>query len=119
MDKYQEYANIKLQIKDLELKEEILKKEIVEDMLSRETDSVETEQGKFSFRNLKKWKYSEKVAELEEDVKVQKAKEEENGEATCTESKSLAFTSRKEKQYYVKPTKTIPIIFSVRDVETE
>lgn len=92
---YEEYARVDLEIKALELKKDQLKPFIIEMMEGENVDKVEVSLGKFSITNLKKWTYTEKVTELSEKLKAQKAKEESTGDATFDEVPSLRFTSAK------------------------
>lgn len=92
---YEEYASVDAQIKALELKKEQLRPHIIEMMESEKLEKVETSLGKFSITNLKKWSYTEKVTDLSESLKAQKALEESTGDATFEEVSSLRFTSSK------------------------
>lgn len=92
---YEEYAIIDSQIKELESKKEQLRGVILTEMVSKGEEMVETAIGKFSVTRLKKWTYPEKVLELGEKFKAEKAKAESTGEATYEESESLRFTGVK------------------------
>lgn len=92
---YEEYASNALQIKALEEKQDQLKPLIIEMMDSEKIEKLETSLGKFSITNLKKWTYTEKVTEMSEALKAQKAKEESTGDATFDEVPSLRFTASK------------------------
>lgn len=92
---YEEYARVDLEIKALELKKEQLRPHIISMMEGDKLEKVETSLGKFSITNLKKWTYTEKVTDLSEKLKAQKAKEESTGDATFDEVPSLRFTSAK------------------------
>jgi len=92
LNNYEEYAVIKSQIKKLKEREEGLKEEIIEEMAEKGEDKVDTSVGKFTISKLKKWTYTPKVAELNEEFKAQKAHEESTGLATFVEEPSLRFT---------------------------
>jgi hypothetical protein len=77
---------------ELEEKEEELRKKILEEMVEKGEDKVETSIGSFKKATLKKWTYTDKVAELEEDFKARKALEQSTGDATFVEQPSLRFT---------------------------
>jgi len=51
--------------------------------------------GKFAIYSLKTWTYTDKVTELEEEFKAQKATEQSTGDATFEEKSSLRFTTIK------------------------
>ena len=51
--------------------------------------------GGFTISPRKIWTYTEKVAELSEELKAQKAKEESTGDATYVEEPQLRFTKSK------------------------
>ena len=88
---FEAYAKIKHQIKELTAEAKELEQEILPDMIEGGIDKVKTEFGGFTIVNRKTWTYSEKVAELSEEVKAQKKKEEEDGTAKAEEKKSLLF----------------------------
>jgi len=93
--KFEKYAVLNSRIKELTEEKDELKAEIVEDMVERGEKNVKTSIGKFSIVRLKTWTYTERVAELEEDYKAQKAKEESTGDATFVEKPSLRFVQIK------------------------
>lgn len=92
---FAEYADVDAQIKALENKKEQLRPFIVQKLIDDGVDKVETELGKFSVNQLKKWSYPEEVVELGEQFKAAKAKAESTGEATFEETPSLRFTPAK------------------------
>jgi hypothetical protein len=77
---------------ELENQEAELRTLILEEMLEKGEEKVETAVGSFKKATLKKWTYTDKVTELNEEFKAQKAKEESNGDATFVEQPSLRFT---------------------------
>ncbi len=95
MNTYEEYAILDAQIKALTGQKDLLKAKIIEDMVARGEENASTAVGKFTITNLKTWTYTDKVTELEEKFKAQKAKEESTGDATFTEKQSLRFTMLK------------------------
>ncbi len=91
----EEYASVQAEIDALELKKSQLRPFIMEKMISDGVDKIEFALGKFSVTPLKRWKYSDKVTEMTEELKARKAKEESTGEASYDETPSLRFTSNK------------------------
>ncbi len=92
---YEEYAQVDAEIKALETKKEQLRPHITKMMTDEGLEKVEFALGKFSVSPKKTWTYTEKVTELSEELKAQKAKEESTGEATFEESPILRFTAAK------------------------
>lgn len=92
MNLYESYALLKAKMTELENQEAELRTKILEQMVEKREEKVETAMGSFKKATLKKWTYSPKVAELEEEFKAQKAKEQETGDATYVEQPSLRFT---------------------------
>lgn len=92
MNLYEEYALLEAELAKIELKKEELRGKILEQMIENGEEKVETSIGSFKKTMLKKWTYTDKVKELEEEYKAQKAKEEENDIATYVEKPSLRFT---------------------------
>lgn len=89
---YEEYAVLNAQIEQLTHQKEVLRDKILADLEEQELDKVETSVGKFKVTKLKNWTYTDKVTEMNEELKAQKAKEENTGEATCELKSSLRFT---------------------------
>ena len=92
---YEEYAVLNSQIKVLTDKKDELRDQILADLSKQELESVSPAVGKFTVAELKTWKYTNKVKELEEKYKAQKATEESIGLATYTVKPSLRFTTIK------------------------
>ncbi len=92
---YEEYAAVQAEIDALELKKSQLRPFIMQRMIDEGLEKVEFALGKFSVNPLKKWTYSEKVIEMTDELKAQKAKEESTGEATFEETPSLRYTAAK------------------------
>ena len=92
MNLYEQYALLKSKMTELENKEAELRTQILEEMLEKGEEKIETSMGSFKKATLKKWTYTPKVAELEEDFKARKALEQSTGDATFVEQPSLRFT---------------------------
>ena len=92
-NKYEQYATLDAQIRELTAKKDQVKLEIISEMNDKGENKVESDFGKFTITKLKKWIYPEKVLDLEEKFKSAKAKAESTGEATYEEQDSLRFTS--------------------------
>jgi len=92
---FDEYAVLDAQIKLLTSQKDKLKVKILEDLAESEEKTVNLAVGKFTVASVKTWTYTDKVAELEEEFKAQKAKEQSTGEATYEEKPSLRFTTIK------------------------
>jgi hypothetical protein len=92
MNLYEEYALVKAKMTELENQEDALRVKILEQMVEKGEEKVETAMGSFKKATLKKWTYTDKVAELEEDFKARKALEQSTGDATYIEQPSLRFT---------------------------
>ena len=95
MNKYEEYAVIDAKIKALTAQKEGLRAYIIENMASKGEEKISTPVGSFTIAKVKTWTYTEKVAELEEAYKAQKAREESTGEAEFVEKPSLRFNQLK------------------------
>ncbi len=89
---FEEYALLKAKIAELENQEDALRVKILEQMVENGLEKMETAMGSFKKATLKKWTYTDKVTELNEEYKAEKAKEESNGDATFVEQPSLRFT---------------------------
>ena len=92
MSHYEEYAVLDAQIKALTAQKDGIKVKILEDMVNSGEEKIQTSVGKFSISKLKSWTYSDKVTDLEEKYKAEKAHEEMAGIATFEEKPSLRFT---------------------------
>ena len=92
---YEEYAIIDAQIKALTKQKDELKVSIIEELAMTEDKAVEIAVGKFTIANLKTWTYTDKVTQLDEAFKAQKATEQSTGEATFEEKPSLRFSQVK------------------------
>ncbi len=95
MSKYEEYLVIDNKIKELKVKKEKLRDNILTTIIESGEKRKVTDIGTFTVSKLKTWTYTDKVKELSEEFKAQKAKEESTGEATFVEKESLKFTGLK------------------------
>lgn len=91
-DKYEIYAVLTAQIKELTERKAAINEMILRELSDNEEEKVETPVGKFTVTKLKTWSYTDKVKKLEEEYKAQKAKEESTGDAIFVEKPSLRFT---------------------------
>lgn len=91
-DKYEMYAVLTAQIKELTERKAAINEMILRELSDNEEEKVETPVGKFTVTKLKTWKYTSEVTKMEENFKALKAKEESTGEAKYTEKLSLRFT---------------------------
>jgi hypothetical protein len=89
---FEEYALLKAKMTELENQEDALRVKILEQMVENGLEKMETAMGSFKKATLKKWTYTDKVAELEEDFKARKALEQSTGDATFVETASLRYT---------------------------
>lgn len=92
---FEEYASLDAQIAALELKKEQLRPHILKSLIEQGVTKLETGVGTFSRGVRKVWTYTEKVTELNEQLKAQKALEESTGEAQLEEVDQLRFTKIK------------------------
>lgn len=89
---YEEYAILNSQSEAIEEKKSIIRDKILKEMASKGEKKIETGVGSFSITKLKKWTYPERVIEIGEKFKAEKAKAESTGEATYVENDSLRFS---------------------------
>lgn len=90
------YSEIKRAKKELEEEEKALKQQIEEVMQEEGKDREDTSFGTFTMAHRTYWKYTDKVKDLEEKVKLKKVEEEEKGLATPNETVYLVFKEAKE-----------------------
>lgn len=88
---FQEYAELKLEEKRIELRINELKGQVIEEMQAEGVDKQPTPLGNFTLSLTKKWKYSGAVKEADEFMKNLKEKEKQDGTAECTEVAELKF----------------------------
>lgn len=95
MDKFQQYADIKRQIKDLEDQESLLKQSILQELEKNNTHKIDFDYGKFTYSCRTTYKYSEKINALQDKVKLAQLREQEKGIAKEIKSNYLTFTPKK------------------------
>lgn len=88
------YAAVCRQEKEVAELKNAIKAEI-ESRLPQEPVTIETADGSFNMVSQKKWEYSPAVKMLEEDVKILKVEEQEQGVATMSETFGLRFRANK------------------------
>lgn len=96
--KLQMYAELRAEIKGLETRESDLKMEIVKEMEAESLDKVESDYGNFTIGRRKTWSYSDKVAQIEEKLRIQRFTEQEKGIAKSSETPYLIFKAVKENE---------------------
>lgn len=89
---YKRYAFLEEKKRDIEKEQSELKERLKEDMPEEGTKFY---YGSYSWQTRKKWAYSEKVAEMETELKSLKKLEEKEGTATFEESKTVVFRYNK------------------------
>lgn len=93
MNKHEEYATLKDEIKRLTKQAEAIGKQIIEEMVDAGQDSLTLGIGKFTLSPRKTWTYPDRVTALGEKFDAEKAKAQSTGEATYEEKNSLLFTA--------------------------
>ena len=89
-----EYAELKIEIAELEAKCDALKPELLEQIPS--DSKIDMEYGTFTLSSRKVWKYSDETTDLEDELKAKKKKEEQLGVAEATEGASfIVFKAKK------------------------
>jgi|15BtaG_2_1085339.scaffolds.fasta_scaffold07528_3 hypothetical protein len=91
-EKLEAYANIKKQIKELEVAEKALKAEVLDEILKAGEKHVVRPYGQFT-KCVRKtsWKYSSDLTEALEDIDIKKLDEQESGVAKCKETEYITF----------------------------
>lgn len=92
---YQEYADLKAQAKEVDLKIKAINTLIVEDMEAKGNDKLQTPFGNFTIRPLKSWQYSEAVDAHKAKLATLQKKEQKTGVASLTIKPSLTFNEPK------------------------
>lgn len=87
----QEYADVKRKIKELEKQEKDLKPLVMDEVSKSGEKTVKKEYGSFTLASRKSWEYSDIVAQKDEELKILKVNEQENGTAKAKESAYLTF----------------------------
>jgi hypothetical protein len=86
---FEEYAQVKGQIKELTATAKDLQKKVEQEMAKEDVDKVESDFGLFFYATRRKYMYSDKVKEAETKLRELKKKEEET--ADFTETRSITF----------------------------
>lgn len=92
---FEEFAVLDAKIKELTNKKDELKTLIIANVVALGEKSVSTAVGKFTISEYRTWTYTDKVKDMEEKFKAQKAKEQSIGTATYEAKPSLRFTQNK------------------------
>jgi hypothetical protein len=92
---FEEYAVLEAEEKAIKAKKEQLRPFIIKSMAEQGVSKIETLVGKFSLGTRKVWSYPERIKELEQEFKKEKALSESTGEAICEEVEQLRFTQAK------------------------
>ena len=92
---FEKYALLDAQIKALTEEKDKLKEDIIRDMQLKNVDKMKHSMGSFTITHRKSWTYPAHLVEEEDRIKAEKAKAQDTGEATYTESESLTFTAAK------------------------
>lgn len=90
--KYEEYAVLTAQIKDLQNKKDALAVDILKDMVGNGLESQKLPIGKFTVAKVTRWTYPEAIVEAQDKLDAKKEKAKITGEATSETSDSLRFT---------------------------
>ena len=94
MSKLKEYAELQATIKEATARQKLIKAEIEEEFGQQE-HVEKTPFGTFTMVGRKNWEYTEATQIAEEDLKIQKIEEQEQGIATPTINYSLRFNAKK------------------------
>jgi hypothetical protein len=89
---FEKYWELDGQIKKFEEEKELLRDMIVVEMRDADTKKQSTDFGIFTRAAKTNWKYTDKVTQLEEKVKVAKVKEQQSGKAQASLTEYLKFT---------------------------
>ena len=91
------YAELKKEIKFLEEKADTLNPQVLQIMEDSGAEEIDINDiGKISLGSRRTWKYTNKVKELETQLKDQKSYEERTGDATYVEKNYPIFKALKE-----------------------
>jgi len=92
---YQEYADLKAQAEEIDLKIKAINPLIVEDMKEKGNEKLETPFGKFIVKELTSWEYSDAVDNVKAKLVTLQTKEQKTGVAKATVKPSLTFNQPK------------------------
>ena len=88
---FQDYAQLKIQEKQLKEQIDSLKEEVIKEMQGADLDKQPTELGTFTIQSSKKWTFTKEVESAQKEVERLKKHEQANGKATFTEVPELKF----------------------------
>ncbi len=91
---FNDYANLKNQIKKLSIEVKEIEERVKKEMLDSEMKMVKLENGTLSLYKRKEYEYSDEVAKLNEQLKDLKAKEESEGIARVFEIETLRYSAK-------------------------
>lgn len=92
---FEQYALLDAEIKLLTEKKDKIKEYIITEMKNKNLEKMKHSMGQFTITHRKSWTYPAHLIEEEDRIKAEKAKSQDTGEATYTESESLTFTAVK------------------------
>ncbi len=97
MDKalVKKYVAIREKREAIEAEEMELKSQILDNMVNNKIEKFESEYGNFTRSVKVSWKYSDKVADLKDKMKIREVYEQEKGIATSTETEYIMFKQNK------------------------
>jgi len=95
-----QYANLKVQAKEIEAKLKELEPKVFDQVMAVDGEKIEAKYGTFSLTTKKVWNYSEtlleKESQIKEKIKLMKREEELSGKATLEDIRSgLRFQANK------------------------
>lgn len=94
-DLYKEYATLELEFKALEQKRSDLRAKILAEMITNNSQKVETSVGLFRVAHKVIWTYSPALIRAEEQLKIKKMREQDKGVAKATETQYLLYNAPK------------------------
>lgn len=86
-----EYITLKLEITEREARAESIKPQIIEEMQKEEADQLDHASGTLLLQSRRTWTYPEDIQVVEQELKENKKKSEQIGEATYIEKPVLVF----------------------------
>lgn len=93
----EQVAEVALERKQLEVKEQALKEALLEEMRMAGLTKEKTEYGSFTVKPYTKWIYSEKLVAKKSKIKEEELNEQRQGIAVAEITESLTFTPVKVK----------------------
>lgn len=95
---YEQYADLKAQAKEIDLKIKAINPLILEDMKEKGNEKLETPFGKFIVKELTTWEYSDAVDEAKAKLVKLQEKEQKTGIAKASVKPSLTFNVPKNEK---------------------